>query len=380
MATSRRGHGEGSVFYDERRKRWIALLDLGRDGTGKRQRVARSAKSKPDATAILRVLQGTNDRGDDPRGARRTIRQALDDYEAHGIDTTRAPSTQYKTLLYAGSFADAMGSRPLREVNVRHVEQWLGKLAAEKKTRRTLVEARSAAARVIDHAIRLGWAPPERNPVRLARIPESAGTIVRPVLDDDAVTNLLLTGMSEWWGTLLAFIAVTGVRVGEAAALAWSDVDAEKGLVVIHRAVRVEPDGSLSLVRPKSNSSRRISLPPEMAELMRTHRTHVAERCLSLGRPTPDLAFPTTTGTLADPNGLRRWLRIVAKTAAVDIKGFHDLRHAVASTLADQGAAPIHVAALLGHATPRTTLGVYTHPVAPSAAVGVDRGARLLSK
>ncbi|HEX3908953.1 MAG TPA: hypothetical protein VHW92_13615, partial [Mycobacteriales bacterium] len=66
MATSRRGHGEGSVFYDERRKRWIALLDLGRDGTGKRQRVARSAKSKPDATAILRVLQGTNDRGDDP--------------------------------------------------------------------------------------------------------------------------------------------------------------------------------------------------------------------------------------------------------------------------------------------------------------------------
>jgi integrase len=58
--------------------------------------------------------------------------------------------------------------------------------------------------------------------------------------------------------------------------------------------------------------------------------------------------------------------------------GFHALRHAVASSLADAGEVPIRVAALLGHATPRTTLAVYTHPVMASASAGLERAGKIL--
>lgn len=376
--TARRGHGEGSVFHSEKRGRWIALLDFGRDGTGKRQRVWRSAQTKAEATAILRVLQGTADRGDDPRGARRTVKTAFEDFRDHGIDSKRAASTRYKTLLYAEKFSDAMGSRPLREVSVRHVEQWLASLAAEKKSHATLVVARVSAAQLVDHAIRLGWLPPERNAVRLARIPEAPGTKARTVLDDDAVSALLTSAAEDWWYPLLAFIALTGVRVGEAAGLAWSDVDTDANMVIIQRAVRIDPGGALTLSTPKANSARKIEIPPAMTELLKAHRVKVAEGALSRGRPAPDLAFPTPSGGVADPNNLRRWLRQTAITAKVEIRGFHDLRHAIASSLADSGEVPIRVAALLGHANPRTTLGVYTHPVMASADAGVERGSRLL--
>lgn len=378
--TSRRGHGEGSVFYDEKRKRWIALLDLGRDGKGKRQRVWRSAINKGDATALLRALQGTNDRGNDPRGARRTTKDALEDFRAHGLDPKRAESTRYKTLHYAEKFSDAMGSRPLREVSVRNVEQWLGKLADEKKSHATLVVARVSAAQLIDHAIRLGWLPPERNPVRLARIPETKDTKPRPVLDDKAVTALLKATKEDWWYPLLALVAATGVRIGEAAALAWSDVDTKANMVTIHRAVRMNPDGTLSISTPKANSARKIEIPAVLTDLLKAHRAKVGASALARGVPIPDLAFPTPSGTVADPNNLRRWLRQMSTKANVEIRGFHDLRHAIASSLADTGEVPIRVAALLGHANPRTTLGVYTHPVMPSADAGVERGSRLLKK
>src|SRR4051812_8186619 len=121
----RRGHGEGSIFFDARRQRWIVLLDLGSDGSGLRRRVSRSARTKTEATALLRDLQAVTDRGDDPRGQRRTVKDAVEDYKARGIPGKLTDATRYKLKLYADTFADACGSRRLRELSVRDVEVWL---------------------------------------------------------------------------------------------------------------------------------------------------------------------------------------------------------------------------------------------------------------
>jgi hypothetical protein len=46
---ARRSHGEGSLYLDESRQRWMAAVDVGFSPTGKRQRRWVSGKTKTEA-------------------------------------------------------------------------------------------------------------------------------------------------------------------------------------------------------------------------------------------------------------------------------------------------------------------------------------------
>jgi site-specific recombinase XerD len=77
------------------------------------------------------------------------------------------------------------------------------------------------------------------------------------------------------------------------------------------------------------------------------------------------------------PRTLDRWLDKVAIRAGVTVKGWHDLRHALATDLGDDGTPLTRTAAVLGHRTIDTTGRVYTHPTS-AADAAISRGQRLL--
>lgn len=56
-ARNRRGHGEGSVYFDQRSGLWAASLDVGRDEAGRRRRVYRRAKTKREVLEKLTQLR-----------------------------------------------------------------------------------------------------------------------------------------------------------------------------------------------------------------------------------------------------------------------------------------------------------------------------------
>ncbi len=49
----RRGRGEGAVYYDKGRDRWIGSADVGRDENGRRLRRKVSAGTKTECRARL---------------------------------------------------------------------------------------------------------------------------------------------------------------------------------------------------------------------------------------------------------------------------------------------------------------------------------------
>ena len=73
------------------------------------------------------------------------------------------------------------------------------------------------------------------------------------------------------------------------------------------------------------------------------------------------LVFTTALGTPIEPSNLRRtWLRIV-KAAGLGHVRFHDLRHAHASLMLQQGVHPKIVSERLGHSTIAITMNTYSH-------------------
>ena len=56
-----RRYGEGSVYYDEKRERWVGQVELGRDATGRRRRKRVFAESRVGAIAKMRGVQRRKD-------------------------------------------------------------------------------------------------------------------------------------------------------------------------------------------------------------------------------------------------------------------------------------------------------------------------------
>jgi integrase len=119
----------------------------------------------------------------------------------------------------------------------------------------------------------------------------------------------------------------------------------------------VERIGStgLALVNPKSKKSRRVvEIPPKLTVLLKELR-----RKQDGGR----FVFQDELGRPLDPDGLYDVLHEAQSAAGVRRFGLHALRHLYCSLLQESGASVKHAQMKMGHASPLTTLNVYTHTV-----------------
>lgn len=157
-----------------------------------------------------------------------------------------------------------------------------------------------------------------------------------------------------------AVMALTGLRLGEAAALRWEDVDWRTARLGVARQLT----GSLKT----PESERQVDLPRGLLELMRQLQADGREAAFREGRgePSPWLLFPD----LADPprsidesriaHRLRRDMERALRGAGVATSFTpHSLRHSYASRLISDGVSPEYVRRQLGHANIGITLDLY---------------------
>lgn len=152
---------------------------------------------------------------------------------------------------------------------------------------------------------------------------------------------------------LFRVLASTGLRISEAIALEWRDVDvAGRATVRVRRGIVRGQKGA-----PKTKNSRRnVPLPADIARDLRAHRA-ASEWCRD-----EDLVFPNEAGRPQHVENLRRRvLRPALEEAGAGWAGYHAFRHTCASMLFERGANVVQVSRWLGHATPDFTLRVYVH-------------------
>lgn len=164
----------------------------------------------------------------------------------------------------------------------------------------------------------------------------------------------LLEQLEAPWDLLAEFLIHTGLRISEAIALTWADLDLgeEPTVHVRRRYFRGQ------LGQPKSrNSIRKVPLSPSTTEKLR------ALRDAREGQP-PDLVFPSTDGGYLDPHNLRsRVIRPAARAAGIGRVSPHMFRHTCASLLFEHGRNIKQVQEWLGHHDASITLRVYIHLV-----------------
>jgi integrase len=155
---------------------------------------------------------------------------------------------------------------------------------------------------------------------------------------------------------LFLLLARTGLRLGEALALQWRDIDyAERGIQV----ARAFSGGRLDT--PKSGTGRAVDLSQQLCERLR--RVEQARKAETLRRGWPELppwGFCTRTGSPFHPRVIQRAFERARKAGGLPAHFTpHSLRHTFASLLLSDGISPAYVQRMLGHSSIRLTVDLY---------------------
>jgi len=158
----------------------------------------------------------------------------------------------------------------------------------------------------------------------------------------------------------LATLLLTGIRRGELLALQWDSVDFEQHELAITRAwVRSE------VTTPKTGKSRRVLMPPMLAELLLDVLGERRRECLANGwKQVPLPVFCSTNGShWNERNFNRSWESVRRRAHVLGVRPLklHSARHTYASRALAGGKSILWVARQLGHSNPEHTLRRYTH-------------------
>jgi integrase len=260
-----------------------------------------------------------------------------------------------------------LGRKKASTVRVEHVlalEDHFRTKGLSAWTRRGILVALS---RLFAFGVRRGACT--RNPVRDLDVEERPRVQrTKPRILMPGEIDRLLGAATETYRPALATIAYSGLRASEALGLVWEDIDLDEG--VIHVRAQLERGTKQSPAarrRLKTAAAvRDVPIPDKLENLLRSHQDRRA--LLGFGSP-QDLVFGTATGAPIRYDNLRvRGLNRAARSGGLLTHGkkaptLHALRHGYGSWLVRAGDDVANVARRLGHSSPSTTLGIYTHEV-----------------
>lgn len=213
----------------------------------------------------------------------------------------------------------------------------------------------------LDRAVR--WRYLGSNEAALAKPPAFERSEPDPPSADEVAALLDEASRDPAWGLLLWLVMVTGCRRGEMCALRWTDVDLDRGMMIVERSY-THTRRSAGEKSTKSRQKRRIALDSYTLERLATHRAASEEQCslldVELARDafvfsgSPDFSTPLL------PNSVTQRYRRLAQRLNLRSTRIHALRHYSATELLTAGVDLRTVAGRLGHGSGgATTLRFY---------------------
>lgn len=160
---------------------------------------------------------------------------------------------------------------------------------------------------------------------------------------------------------LMLFLSKTGLRISEALALRWEDIDGDK--LSINKQTSRDDNNKVKLTTLKNASSyRTIKIEPDVIRELKKFKMKQNE--LILGNPRfrkneDGIIFQNYNGHYLTPSIIRETMQDYCKKAGVEYKGTHGFRHTHAVLLLESGVSLKYVSNRLGHKTIKTTADTY---------------------
>lgn len=343
----------GIYFRDAKARRVYEFTY--RDGTGRQRWVSGFSTLKEAEQARADVMRRVR------RGERVVpIKSTFAEFAASWLETQahlRASTRDRYEWAIRVHLVPRFGRFKLAEVNEDHVALLMADMS-KTHAPATAKAVFNVLSLIMGRAVRRGAIP--ANPcagLERSERPKGRQREMR-VLDREQITALIDASKPQH-RALLAALVFCGLRVSEALALRWHDVDLDAGRIKVRWQINPKTRERDDL--KTDNGRREVVVMPALVKVLAEHRL------ASPFSQDSDPVFASAVGTVMSRDNVRnRILRPAVAAAGLDRADLprlrtHDLRHTFASLLIAGGASVVFVAKQMGHSNPAVTLSTYAH-------------------
>jgi integrase len=355
---------KGSIVHNKTRGTWNFLWV--EDGKRKSRKLGTLAElptridAVQKAETVRRNLRLTAER------SILTVRQLVERFREERMPERFSTRYGYEAWI-KNHILPRWGNRPLTELQPRVVELWLKSLPLSPKSR---VHIRGVIHQLWEFAMWAEIVPPQRNPMELVTIKDATKRRKKPHSLTVDEFRRFLEQLEEPIRTIALVCVSFGLRMSEALALKWSDVDWLNGTLLIERGIVRQRVGNVKT----AESEQKVSVDPEMLAAMNSWRQTTPfadESDWIFGSPAQIGRLPVSYPWVW------RSFQQAALKAGIPRFGTHSLRHSYRSWL-DAAGTPIAVQQkLMRHSDIRTTLNVYGDVVTDEMAQANSKVARM---
>ncbi|WP_294523503.1 tyrosine recombinase XerC [uncultured Anaerovibrio sp.] len=371
-----RPRSEGSIYYNEKRKKWAAQISIGTDPkTGKAIRPMKYFNTQKEALTYIKEMKDKYSHNIHYDAEKITVAQWLNKwFETYKIPKLRE-NTQVSYRRILDICINAIGKMKLEKVTASDLQYIIFHKIGSDHYRtcqyfRTVIKQAFERARR-EHLI-------IENPAEFLELPPKPDKrqFIKPTLE---IWRKLLDHEPGFYGWQMAIytVFITGIRRSELLALTWDSFKIERdknnvitgGTVTIDKAMgigNVNPDTgrrNIYIDRTKSRTSvRTLHLPAAYCrELITFKKKQNAIQLASKSWEHPEMLFTTNDGRYYNPNVFSSLFTKVCKELALNIT-FHMLRHDMATSMKASHRLDFKdIQGQLGHSNIQITLDTYTH-------------------
>lgn len=247
-----------------------------------------------------------------------------------------------------------LGTTPLYQVTSERIQEIIDIFMKEKLSPSSIQIIHCLLKKTLNDAKKQGLL--YQNPCDAVKLPKRIPRKVRALTIEQQRSLLKVVDKSDDNKDQAVILALnTGMRIGEIAALKWSDIDFNRGIISITQTCN----------RVKSSDNQRTIVNYDAVKSTASHRiipmNQKVWKLLKRLKEKSDAEFVFSIGDKGcEPRVLTYHFHQLRKKARLENIHFHQLRHTFATRCLEAKVGITSVSALLGHASTKMTLDVYS--------------------
>lgn len=368
---------EKNISYDDVRKVYYVTFNYG-DGV----RVKKTYNTKAAAQKAKKIFEGEKSKHELIKPNKETV----ESWFLYWLDNICKPNTR-ETTVYGYSniikkhIIPELGKIELQKLSAAHIRAYYAKKSdgEESLSKNTIRKHHDVFSIVLNSAV--VEEKIEKNPVDKVIAPKKT-SIEYTVYSAEELSNFFKSIEGHRLEIVAKLAGYYGLRREEICGLMWEDIDFNRNVFTINRAMTMA-GGQVIIGEPKTESSKRKqALVADVREVLIRLKNEQKENQMLLGNEYVNTGF-----VLVWPNGMPYRPNYISETFTKFLKdnGFkkiklHELRHSFASIANDLGISLFDISKALGHGTPSTTGKVYTHLFDQTNKKTIDRVAEAIQQ
>lgn len=375
---AKRGNGEGSIFKDNTRNRWIGQYTIKTNEGTKRKSIYGATRS--EVSKKLNAITNEINNGFIVNDSIITLQDWIviwiEEYKKLSIKRTSIDN--YYRYYNAHIKNSPLGKTSLKKVSSMQIQKFINEKSKNGKIDGSGGLRRSSVKHIfnvlygsLNQAVNNNMLV--RNPCLAVTLPKKDKQEILFFTPDQAIQFLDSVKNTKYY-LLYSIALVSGLRLGEIIALRWENIDLEKkqiyvrlNAVIVSKEMQIEKGvlhSEIILQSPKTAKSKRtLYIDDRLASMLKNLRNEQLYKNETLGDVFVNSGFVFTNdyGKTMHPRSIQDHFKRSIKKANLPDLHFHCLRHSAASIMLFNGVNIKTVQEILGHEDIQTTLNIYSH-------------------